>query len=232
MQIPNAFPRPCGQPGRGRPQRGVALIVVLGMMSVVFVIAAITVRLTLMAERSARNDRDRQIAFQAAEAALEDAEIDIMGPNASPRRRCNVISRNLQGLFVPGCGNRTDDRTRGFCSANDAASPPLYTTIQFEKNDGDDDPARRYVKFGEFTGRTAGFKEPKDGGLSVLRPRYIVEVVPHLAAHVVVDSNPPERARAGEQAFLVTAVGYGGSVDTKVVLQALIYKPLNTPGCT
>ena len=53
-----------------RPQKGLALIVVLGMMSVVFVVSAISVRLTLLAERSARNDRDRQIAFQSAEAAL------------------------------------------------------------------------------------------------------------------------------------------------------------------
>lgn len=210
-------------------QRGVALIVVLGMMSVVFVVAAITVRLTLLAESSARNDRDRQIAFQAAEAALEDAEIDLMGPNASPLRRCQIFSRDLQGLFFPGCGIQSSNRTRGLCSANEASAPPLYTTINFELPDADTE--RRYVLFGEFTDRAASFKDRSQGGLSARRPRYIVELVPHPSALVRVNANPPERAQAGELAFLVTAVGYGTTEATKVVVQALIFKPVQTQGC-
>jgi type IV pilus assembly protein PilX len=67
---------PFGQPLSN--QRGVSLIVVMIMLSAIFVIVAFGSRLTLLGEKSARNDRDRQIAFQAAEAALSDAEVDLM----------------------------------------------------------------------------------------------------------------------------------------------------------
>ena len=209
-----------------RPQKGLALIVVLGMMSVVFVVSAISVRLTLLAERSARNDRDRQIAFQSAEAALADAELDIMGPNSAANKRCSVRSKRLEGLFVPECGDSTADKTRGLCGLNSAALKPLYTSINFEESS---DALRRYVTFGEFTGRSSAFVLAGSGGLSASTPKYIIEVVNHVPP--VSANGKPVEAAPLEQAFLVTAVGYGVSVNTKVMLQATIFKPLATPGC-
>jgi type IV pilus assembly protein PilX len=207
-------------------QGGMALIIVLGMMSVVFVIAAISVRLTMLAEKSARNDRDRQIAFQAAEAALADAELDIMGPNAAANKRCEIRSKNLEGYFVTGCGTSTTDKTRGLCELNPATAKPLYTQVNFEEAT---DASRRYATFGEFTGRSANIKDSAGGGLSAKTPRYIVEVI-NYSPSVSANGNPPE-AGPQEQGFLITAVGYGVSVNTKVMLQAMIFKPLATPGC-
>ncbi len=209
-----------------RAQKGMALIVVLGMMSVVFVVAAISVRLTLLAERSARNDRDRQVAFQAAEAALADAELDIMGPNSATNKRCAIRSKHLEGLFVPGCGSSTSDKTRGLCEMNPTPQAALYTSINFDETD---DSKRRYSKFGEFTGRSSNFQTTGAGGLSAEVPRYIIEVVNHIPP-VSANGKLPEAAPV-EQAFLVTAVGYGASSSTKVMLQATIFKPLSTPGC-
>ena len=65
-----------------RRARGMALVFVLIMMSIIFVIAAVSSRLVTEGERTARNDRDRQTALQAAEVALSDAEVDIMGPTS------------------------------------------------------------------------------------------------------------------------------------------------------
>jgi type IV pilus assembly protein PilX len=209
-----------------RPQKGMALIVVLGMMSVIFVIAAISIRLTLLAERSARNDRDRQIAFQAAEAALADAEIDIMGPNAAANKRCTIRSNHLEGLFVPNCGMDTSNQTRGLCGLNPISANPLYSTVNFEQTD---DALRKHVNFGEFTGRSATFTISGSGGLSASAPKYIIEVVNHVPP--VSANGKPVEAAPVEQAFLVTAVGYGISINTKVMLQAMIFKPLATPGC-
>ncbi len=218
------LPNPCGtlQP---RAQKGMALIVVLGMMSVIFVVAAISVRLTLLAERSARNDRDRQIAFQAAESALGDAELDIMGPNTAANKRCSVRSKHLEGLFEPGCGKDTTNKTRGLCDLNANSLNPLYTTINFDETSDTD---RKFTLFGEFTGRTNNFKAVADGGLSAKTPRYIIEVVKHVPP---IRVNGKVEAAPEGQAFLVTAVGYGPSVNTKVVLQTMIFKPLATPGC-
>ena len=79
---------PCARPAR---QRGMALVFVLIMISIVFVIAAVSSRIVTLGERAARNDRDRQVAFQAAEAALSDAERDIMGPNTGPKSRVSMF---------------------------------------------------------------------------------------------------------------------------------------------
>lgn len=207
-------------------QHGMALIIVLGMMSVVFVIAAISVRLTMLAERSARNDRDRQIAFQSAEAALADAELDIMGPNSAANKRCAIRSKNLEGYFVTGCGTSTSDKTRGLCELNPASAKPLYTQVNFEETT---DASRRYATFGEFTGRSSNIKDSAGGGLSAKTPRYIIEVITY-SPSVSANGNPPE-AGPQEQGFLITAVGYGVSENTKVMLQAMIFKPLATPGC-
>ncbi len=225
-------------------QQGMALIVVLGMLSVVFVIATISIRLTLLAERSARNDRDRQIAFQAAEAALSDAELDIMGPNADAQNRCNLIDANQTSLFTEGCGFNTTDKTRGLCSSNapteDTNYKPLYATVNFDvdPSNGSD---RKYVNFGEFTGRAAYFKNTAGGGMSSKNPRYIIEritgyqaltrtVGPGGQVSINVDPGDPPK-RPPPSAFLITALGYGVSENTRVMLQALIFKPLKTPGC-
>jgi type IV pilus assembly protein PilX len=208
-------------------QKGLAIIIVLGLMSVVFVIAAISVRLTLLAERSSRNDRDRQIAFQAAEAALADAELDIMGPNSASNKRCAIRSKHLQGLFVPSCGTSTTDKTRGLCALNANTQAPQYTRVNFEEID---DSLRKYSQFGEFTGRSSYIKDSSAGGISAKNPGYIIEVVNHIPP-VSANGQPPEAGPAGEQAFLITAVGYGPSINTKVMLQAMIFKPLATPGC-
>ena len=228
---PNAFNRL--QSFRRSPaQRGMALIVVLGMMSVVFVIAAISVRLTLLAERSARNDRDRQIAFQAAEAALADAELDIMGPSTAANKRCAIRSKNLEGYFVTGCGTSTADKTRGLCELNPATAKPLYTQVNFEETS---DASRRYATFGEFTGRADNIKDTAAGGLSAKTPRYIIEVITYTPTVSTVSLGTPSITTVGpaqqEQGFLITAVGYGVSENTKVMLQAMIFKPLASPGC-
>ena len=219
-------------------QQGMALIVVLGMLSVVFVIATISIRLTLLAERSARNDRDRQIAFQAAEAALADAELDIMGPNTAANSRCALIDAKQVTKFTAGCGADTTDKTRGLCSSNAPVDgityKPLYSTINFDVA-VTDDANRKYVNFGEFTGRAAFFKDTASGGMSVKNPRYIIEEISGYQATAKTTS-PDGRSSVGpglehKTAFLITALGYGVSENTRVMLQALIFKPLKTPGC-
>lgn len=223
-------------PFRGFRQKGMALIIVLGMMSVVFVIATISIRLTLLSERQARNDRDRQIAYQAAEAALADAELDIMGPNSAANKRCAMNSKDI-GLFEDQCGNSTTSQTRGLCAGNVPTAStnykPLYATVKFDETV---DADRRYALFGEFTGRSANFKDKTAGGLSAKQPRYIIEAVSY-AGYVgtkqsgVAGIGKLGLSGTGEFGFLVTSLGYGISDNTRVMLQAFIYKPLPTPGC-
>ena len=60
-----------------RYQYGATLLVTLLMLVVVLLLGIAAAQIALQGEKSSRNDRDRQIAFQAAEAALLDAEMDI-----------------------------------------------------------------------------------------------------------------------------------------------------------
>ena len=57
-----------------RTQRGVTVVVCLVMMLLVMLLGASAARLGLQGEHAVRGERDREIAFQAAEDALADAE--------------------------------------------------------------------------------------------------------------------------------------------------------------
>lgn len=61
-----------------RSQRGVAIVVVLIFMLAMTIIAAFSARNASVGERVARNQLDQQVARQAAEAALRDAERDLL----------------------------------------------------------------------------------------------------------------------------------------------------------
>lgn len=65
-----------------RTQRGVTVVVCLVMMLLVMLLGASAARLGLQGEQAARGERDREIAFQAAEDALADAERAIRNGSA------------------------------------------------------------------------------------------------------------------------------------------------------
>lgn len=205
-----------------RPQKGVALVFVLIMMSIIFVMAAVTSRVASMGERASRNDRDRQIAFQAAEAALSDAELDIMGPGSAGASRVGVFWD-----YPTSDGCSSSSTTRGLCTqlipqSGDSDLRQMYLRV-FDV--APDDSDRGYVLFGEYTGRTddfsvAGASNP--GALPALLPRYIVEKTSLSFRNRFATAGKPMNA------FVVTAVGYGIQPTTQVVLQALISKPVAT----
>ena len=58
-------------------QNGASLIMVMMILIVVSLLGVSGAQIGLMSERGARNDRDIQMAWQAAEAALIDAEFDM-----------------------------------------------------------------------------------------------------------------------------------------------------------
>jgi type IV pilus assembly protein PilX len=194
-------------------QRGISLIVVLIMLSATFLLAAFGARLTMLNEKAARNDRDRQIAFQAAEAALGDAEIDIMGPNTATNSRVSDMDSRAIQLFAQDCGRTADNR--GLCT-NTSTTKPLYKSIDFE----DSSTSRRYVILGEYTGRNTSFSTG-NSALPAQLPRYIVETI----AYNVPGGCPNQKA------FLVSGLGYGLNQQTQVMLQSVIFKPSPIPKC-
>lgn len=94
-----------------RKQSGVALVIVLIFMLALTTIAIFASRNATMGERQARNETEYQIARQAAEAALRDAERDIF-PDAA-----------LPPPATPACP-RTGSQLRG---SNRVVSPAEFT---------------------------------------------------------------------------------------------------------
>jgi len=206
-------------------QVGSSLVVVLIMLSVIMVIGLISTKLALFSEKSARNDRDRQIAFQAAEAALLDAELDIMGPNTATGRRVCTFDAKQPAEFVVDCGTLTQT---GMCLSSTNLGEAWKTAKALYVSDtgnSTDNAGNKTVQFGQFTGQTL---PNGSSGMTVRLPRYVIEAVPYAGTGNATDN--VGSSTSPEYAFLVTAMGFGTRVETQVMLQALIYKPANKPG--
>jgi type IV pilus assembly protein PilX len=87
---------------RGR-STGFALITALVMLLVITLLAIGGARLAIDSKRMSRNQRDTDIAFQAAEAALRDAEYDIQnasaGNGSATNTRLDVQVQVCRGIF-------------------------------------------------------------------------------------------------------------------------------------
>lgn len=203
MKTASAFPCPPSA-GPVNPQRGFSLIVTLILLVIVTVLGIAASQMVLLSERSTRFDRDRQIAFQAAEAALVDAEFDIRGPNTAGSQRTASFNKTGQLGFVEGCGDGPD---RGKCLPAAEGSTPVWLTLDFS----DQSAAAKTVGFGEFTGRTLST------GTTGIRPeqppRYIVEVI---------QDNAP--GLGGQFQYRVTAMGFGPRKETQAVVQMIFRK--------
>ena len=193
---------PCIAP-HWRAEHGASLIVVLLILMVVSVLGLGAAQIALMGERSSRNERDQQIAWQAAEAAIIDAELDIFSGSEVGTRKELFDGKNSKD-FVDGCGTTGD--SKGLCAFNAAAAKPAWLTVDFSDTN-DDAPT---VPYGHFTDRS--FPSGELGIQSAQPPRYLVELLPD-----------PGRTDLTKVTYVyrVTAVGFGPRPDIQAVLQML-----------
>lgn len=186
-------------------QRGFSLITTLILLVVITVLGISASQMVLMSERTSRFDRDSQIAFQAAEAALVDAELDIQGPNTFASQRMDLFEPKNKVNFTSGCGTGT---LRGLCAQSEAPQKPVWYGVDFT----DESANAKTVKFGEFTGRS--FAVGSTGIRPEMAPRYIVEVIP----------DPATTASTADVLYRITAMGFGPRKTTQVVLQVVFRK--------
>ena len=188
-------------------QAGVALLVALCVMLVLLMLAVSAARSALNAEKSARGDRDREVALQAAEAALADAERDIEGGNAPASARAHLFAHGSDAGFIDGCGEGAANL--GLCRRAGPGAAPAWQRAGLGEPEG-----LRTIEFGRFTGAALPTGQ---GPLPSRPPRYVIELMPY--------------ARPGEDAgqrtgnfYRITAIGFGASVATRVVLQTYYLK--------
>ena len=191
-------------------QDGLALIIVLLVLIVVLLLATAAAQIAVQGERMSRNDRDRQVAFEAAEAALMDAEMDIeSSPNAAISRSDLFSRHSVEGFPVIAgtCVSGAQNRLRGLCRPAAASEPPIWSVLDFS-----DTADNATVAYGEFTGRLF----PSGGALPVKSPRYIIELLP--------DRRIGESAERDAYLYRITAIGFGASERTQVALQSIYRK--------
>lgn len=193
-----------------RHEHGISLIVVLLILAMVSMLGVASIQISKTATQSARNERDTQIAWQAAEAALLDAELDILGkPDSSTQKRGSIFSnRNTDTTkFIENCGQTGE--SKGLCTFN-KNNTPAWLAINFLETDAS---KIKYIEFGEFTERD--FAAGTAGIQPAHKPRYIIELIE--------DPNF-EKTKAQQYrkyVFRVTAIGFGPNHNTQVVLQTI-----------
>lgn len=184
---------------------GAALLVCLLMLAVALMLGLSAARIALQAERTARNERDRQVAFHAAEAALLDAQQDIEQP-ASGSRRGALFATTGAPNFPPGCGAGQASAELGLCAGAD--NDPAWLSVDFM----DENPASaRSVSYGQFTGQAM---QVGVATLPARLPRYLIEVFADRRAGAGADL--PGRGRL----YRISAMGFGAQAGTRVMLQA------------
>lgn len=186
-------------------ERGLALVCALTLMVAAMMIGVAVTRGAFVLLASARNERDRDVAQAAAEAALRDAEHDIAGaPGVPPERTAHFGPAGDQAL-VDGCGHGANDR--GLCRAR---APPAWQTLDLADAGN---PA--LVPYGRFTGAVLAVGR----GAPARLPAYVIERIAPAGATTQMG-----------RFYRVTAIGFGTRTSTRIVLQSLVRLPLPVHG--
>jgi type IV pilus assembly protein PilX len=112
-------PRPAMRSGRAVPrEQGVALFIALVVLLIITILGISGLQTTTLEERMAAGARDRDLAFQAAEAALTQGEafVETLGP-----ADMNQFTANTNGLYVP---------------PTDPDDPPRWEEVDWENDTG------------------------------------------------------------------------------------------------
>jgi type IV pilus assembly protein PilX len=196
----------------GARERGATLVYVLCLLVIILLLGISAAQMALQGEKAARGERDRQIAFQAAEEALVDAQNDIEGLPGAPGRSSLFASGSAAG-FAVGCG---EGGALGLCLPAPQNGPALWLSMDLDGAES----GSRVVPYGQFTGAVM---QTGQGFLPSRRPRYLIELLPF---------HPPgaqAAAVAGGLAtesyvYRITAMGFGAQESTQVVLQSYYRK--------
>jgi len=195
-------------------QRGASLIVSLLMLIVVLMLSISLAMVSLQGEKASRSDRDRQIALNAAEAALKDAEMDIDPQVVLGNGRSDLFDATSTLFFEAGCATGDGNLYQGMCAAATEGQQPTWITADI----ADGSAGSPSVKYGRFTGQTMVTGK---GSFPAKLPRYIIEAVQDIDPGGKADDQT-------KYIFRITAVGFGPNPNAKVVLQSFYRKAVKS----
>lgn len=181
-----------------KKQTGAALIVSLVILVIMTMIGLAAMRTSSMAEKMAANTMDVEIAFQATEIALRDAESLIAGETDENKLEPNNTGSNA--VWVADAMDPEDDNAESWWHEQDAAwwatnGIAHETDITFDTN---------------------------AGTTTITTPRYIIEHQQFVTDNLVVGTGGGPST--GRVYYRITARGTGGSDQSRVLLQSTMAK--------
>lgn len=198
---------------RRMAQHGATLLITLLLLMVVLLLGIAAAQIALQGEKFSRNDRDHQIAFQAAEAALLDAEMDIQQSPDEARSRSHLfVAGGSPGFPVSAeqiCASGDQNISLGLCRYEEG-SLSAWRHVDFLDAGAHTTSS---VSYGKFTGQSF---QSGVGLLPARLPRYIIELIPHRKAGT--------SAEQVDYLYRITAVGFGVRETTQVALQTFYRK--------
>lgn len=151
-----------------RPQHQEGAVLVTGLIFLVIITMIVLSMLMggTLEERMALNSRNRQIAAQATEAVLRDAERTLFDDANGLLTNANIDCNQFHTLFQPNCEGAIDNQG-GLClSLSDPNAPPVLQTTRWESVDWSSAAATR-----SFSAVGSNVNNVPN------QPRYIVELV-------------------------------------------------------
>lgn len=182
-------------------QRGLSLVTTLLFMVAALMLGVSVLSVNVMQERTIGNTKDRDLALQAAEAALRDGESDLAASSTS---------------FV-----FSEDCTGGLCvpPAQRVATPLSQSIEKVVDWTWTATPAdRKYRLYGQSAG---GAKFPGIKNTDEAQPRYVIEKVGSLSAPSGESMKLGVAPSPTGTGYRITARAIGAREETVVILQSM-----------
>lgn len=183
---------------RLRKQRGAVLVLGLILLLVLSLLAFAIIQVVNLQAKMARNFRDQSVAFQAAEAALRRAEVDIANGTITSESSGGPFRFDK---FSAACTISSDTASYGRCLPSTTTSPQWQS-----------------VAWSPTSTNTIGVSLTLPSGVS--SPRYIVEL---LSGQPVFDSSTGCSAAI----FRISSKGYGPNSAVSNLQAVYRYQPSN-----
>jgi type IV pilus assembly protein PilX len=177
-------------PPRAPSQRGISLVIVMIFLVILSALGVTAMQSSTLSSRVARNESDRNLAFQAAEAALRDAELDLRNQRFD-KTACTPTTTGCRAAPIHMGDNFDTTCPLGLCESS-AMATPVWETPSLWSTTG------ASIAYGTYTGAAA---------LPVVaqQPRYVLEYFDFGGL---------------SYAYRITAVGFGANTSTQVMLQS------------
>ena len=231
-----------GPRGVRRSQSGVILVVTMLFLIMLTLIGTAAINMSTAEERMARGMRDYNVAIQAAEAALRDAQFDVLniGPWAQPVRHISgqsgFNSSCTGGLctVLAGAGGRVWEapsnagtwlsNTTGLDKSRSIGTHTGTYRMPMSNYPAESLPAAQAADPVNSLAPVPAPLQIRVGGVS-RQPRYLLEAIPDDRSGITVSSQALSGYGSGlEFVYRVSAIGFGSDPNTRVVLQ-MMYKP-------